>query len=163
MATRAKYQRQAPEKEDIQDKLDTDILVKKSDTYGKYISRALTLFFGEGKKFVTIKAAERLIDRALWVAEVLKRKVGDLHQIIEIKEKKIVDVYLPKEEGLLKVEKERYLTLIEVTLTLEPTAQQKKSTGYQKPIKPEGEFLTKESWQKGEKEREVKREACDVM
>ncbi len=147
MATRAKYQRQPAEKEDLEGKLDTDILMRKSDTYGKYIARALTLYFAEGKKFVTIKAAERLIDRALWVAEVLKRKVANLHQIIEIKEKKIVDVFLPKEEGLLKVEKERFLTLIEITLTLEPTAEQKKQPGYQQPIKADGaEFLTKESW-----------------
>jgi len=41
----------------------------------------LTLFFGEGKSFVTVKAADRLMDKALWVAEILKRKVGGLHQI----------------------------------------------------------------------------------
>jgi DNA-binding protein len=51
---------------------------------GKYVSRALTLFFGEGKNFVTIKAAERLMDRALWVAEVLRRKVEGLHQIVHV-------------------------------------------------------------------------------
>ena len=42
---------------------------------GKYISRALTLFFGEDKSSVTIKAAERVIEKAFWVAEVLKTKV----------------------------------------------------------------------------------------
>ena len=56
---------------------------------GRYIARGLTLFFGEDKQSVTIKAAERLIERALWVAEVLRRKVPDLHQIIAITEKKI--------------------------------------------------------------------------
>jgi hypothetical protein len=35
---------------------------------GRYVARGLTLLFGEDKPFVTIKAAERLIDRALWVA-----------------------------------------------------------------------------------------------
>jgi hypothetical protein len=35
---------------------------------GRYVGRGLTLLFGEDKPFVTIKAAERLIDRALWVA-----------------------------------------------------------------------------------------------
>ena len=63
---------------------------------GKYITRALTLFFGEDKNFVTIKAAERLIDRALWVAEVVRRKVPGLHQVNEISEKEIVDVFEPK-------------------------------------------------------------------
>ena len=88
---------------------------------GKYISRALTLFFGEEKKFVTIKAAERVIERAFWVAEVLKTKVPNLHQITTISEKKVVDIYQPKEEGLLTVEKPRYLTIVEVVLTISPT------------------------------------------
>lgn len=111
---------------------------------GRYVTRALTLFFGEGKAFVTIKAADRLIDRALWVAEVVKRRVAGLHQITEIKEREVVDVYEPREEGLLKVEKKRFLTIIEVTLTKEPTAEQKKSPGYQAPLELKNEdYLTK--------------------
>lgn len=102
---------------------------------GRYISRGLTLFFGEDKSSITIKAAERLIERALWVAEVLRRKVPDLHQIITITEKKIVDVYMPREEGLVKVEQERFLTIIEVTLTRTPTEEQRKAAGYQAPLK----------------------------
>lgn len=85
MATRSKYNRVRQE-EKKEDKPDTDIIMKFSPTYGnsfiylgRYVTRALTLFFGEGKSFVTIKAADRLMDRALWVAEVLKRKVADLH------------------------------------------------------------------------------------
>lgn len=61
---------------------------------------------------------------------------------------------MPKEEGLLKVEKERYLTVIEVVLTRKPTEEQKKSIGYQAPLKGvQGDFLTKDSWERGEKER----------
>jgi len=116
--------------------------MKSSPTYGKsliylgrYIGRGLTLFFGEDKQFVVVKAAERLIEKALWVAEVLRRKVPDLHQIINITEKKIVDVYMPKEEGLVEVKQERFLTIIEVTLTKNPTEEQKKAPGYQAPLK----------------------------
>lgn len=75
------------------------------------------MFFGEGKSFVKVIAADRLIEKALWVAEVIKRRVEGLHQITEITEKEIVDVYEPKEEGLLRVEQKRYLTVVEVTLT----------------------------------------------
>lgn len=57
------------------------------------------------------------MDRALWVAEVIKRRVPGLHQITEIKEREIVDVYEPREEGLVRVEQKRFLTIIEVTLT----------------------------------------------
>lgn len=74
MATRAKYTRLRQE-DKKEEKPDTDILMRFSPSYGKslfyigrYISRALTLFFGEGKSFVTVKAADRLMDRALWVA-----------------------------------------------------------------------------------------------
>ena len=114
---------------------------------GKYISRALTLFFGEEKKFVTIKAAERVIERAFWVAEVLKTKVPNLHQITTISEKKVVDIYQPKEEGLVTVEKPRYLTIVEVVLTINPTPEQKSSKGYQPPIKgDESQLLDKKKW-----------------
>ena len=66
---------------------------------------------------------------------------------------------MPREEGLLKVEKERYLTIVEVVLTRKPTEEQKKAAGYQAPLKDiEGEFLTKESWERGEKERAERRE-----
>ena len=122
------------------------------------MSRALTLFFGEGKKFVTIKAAERLMDKALWVAEVLRRKVEGLHQIVNVTEKKIVDVYEPLEEGLVNVTEERFLTVLEVTLTLEPTADQKKHPGYHTPLTIKGDFLTKDSWAEREKQRGERRE-----
>ena len=76
------------------------------------MSRALNLFFGEDKSFVTIKAAEKVSDKALWVAEVVKRRVEGLHQINNITEREIVDIYEPKEEGLLRVEQRRYLTIL---------------------------------------------------
>lgn len=141
------------------DKPDTDIIMQRSDTYGRYIGRALKLFFEDEKKFVTIRAAERVIERAIWVAEVLKRKVGGLHQVARFTENKIVDVYEPREEGLLKVEVERFLTVIEITLTKEPTAEQRKEPGYQAPLKlDEKDLLTREKWEAEQKEREQRRE-----
>jgi hypothetical protein len=74
----------------------------------------------------------------------VRRRVEGLHQIITITEKKIVDVYEPKEEGLLKVEQSRFLTILEVILTKEPSEAQKKEPGYQPPVKlDESEYLTK--------------------
>jgi len=125
MSTRAKYTR-LPAKSDVAEtKADTDIILKRSPGYGKYIGRALTLFFDEKKTFVVLRAADQIIERAIWVAEVLKRKVGGLHQVTRITEQKIVDVYAPKEEGLLEVKVERFLTVIEIVLTKEPTGSQK--------------------------------------
>jgi len=110
MATRAKYTRAKGNNENNEQKLDTDILMRFSPTYGKifidlgrYVARALTLFFGESKNFVTIKAAEKLMDKALWVAEVVRRKVEGLHMIVNVAERIIVDIWEPKEEGLVTV------------------------------------------------------------
>ena len=66
------------------------------------------------------------MDKSLWVAEVLRRKVEGLHQIVHVSEKKVVDVWEPREEGLVTVHQERFLTVLEVTLTKEPTAEQLK-------------------------------------
>ena len=125
MSTRAKYTRVPTQSEVAENKADTDIILRKSQGYGKYIGRALTLYFDEKKPFVVLRAADRVIDRAIWVAEVLKRKVAGLHQITRLNEQKIVDTYAPKEEGLLQVEVERFLTVIEIVLTKEPTGSQK--------------------------------------
>jgi hypothetical protein len=97
------------------------------------------------------------MDKALWVAEVVRRKVEGLHQIVHVTERKIVDVYEPTEEGLVTVHDERYLTILEVTLTKAPSAEQLKHPGYHTPLKIQGDFLTKESWERGEKERAEKR------
>lgn len=97
------------------------------------------------------------MDRALWVAEIVRRKVAGLHMVINISEKKIVDVWEPREEGLVTVRQERFLTVLEVTLTKSPTAEEKKSAGYHAPLE-KGDFLTKESWEKDEKERAERRE-----
>ena len=101
------------------------------------------------------------MDKALWVSEVLRRKVEGLHQITHIAERKIVDVWEPREEGLLTVREERFLTILEVTLTKNPTPEQLKHPGYQPPLKTEVTYLTKESWERGEQERKERREHRD--
>lgn len=101
------------------------------------------------------------MDKALWVAEVVRRKVEGLHQIVHVTEKKIVDVYEPTEEGLVTVRQERFLTILEVTLTRDPTAEQRKHPGYHAPLAIKSDFLTKESWERGEKERAERRERGD--
>ena len=98
------------------------------------------------------------MDRALWVSEVLRRKVKGLHQIVSITEKKIVDTWEPREEGLVTVKQERFLTILEVTLTKKPTAEQLQHPGYHAPLEIKSDFLTKETWEKDEKERAERRE-----
>ena len=50
------------------------------------------------------------------------------------------------------------MTTIDITLAKQPTAEQKNAIGYQAPIKGEGDFVTKQQWQKGENERKERRE-----
>lgn len=57
MSTRSKYIRQPQKAQEKGEKLDTDIIMKSSDTYGRYVGRALKLFFEEGKKFIVLTAA----------------------------------------------------------------------------------------------------------
>lgn len=97
------------------------------------------------------------MDKALWVAEVVRRKVEGLHMIVNVSERKVIDVWEPKEEGLITVRQERFLTILEVTLTKAPTAEQKKYPGYHVPLDIKADYLTKESWEKGEQERAERR------
>ena len=78
--------------------------------------------------------------------------------IVNVGEKKIVDVWEPRQEGLLTVHQERFLTVLEVTLTKTPTAEERKHPGYHAPLDIKSDFLTKESWEKGEKQRAERRE-----
>ena len=45
MSTRAKYDRVPTKPEEREEKPDTDIILQRSNTYGKYVGRALKLFF----------------------------------------------------------------------------------------------------------------------
>jgi hypothetical protein len=58
MSTRAKYNRLPTKPQDKEEKPETDIILQRSNAYGKYIGRALKLFFEDSKKFVTLRAAE---------------------------------------------------------------------------------------------------------
>lgn len=49
------------------------------------------------------------------------------------------------------------MTILEVTLTKAPTAEEKKHPGYHVPLAEKFNFLTKESWEKGEQERAERR------
>ena len=77
--------------------------------------------------------------------------------IVNVSERKVLDVWEPREEGLLTVRQERFLTILEVTLTRTPTAEQKKQAGYHVPLDIKADYLNKESWQKGEEERAQRR------
>ena len=87
-----------------------------------------------GERFVVLKALGRASQSAISVAEVLKRRIAGLHQINEIANLEIVDVYQPLEEGLEIVEKSRYVSALRIVLSLDELDTN--HVGYQAPIDP---------------------------
>ena len=53
-----------------------------------------------GVRRITLCAMGRAMDRAVHVAEILKRRVGGLHQLTRLESKEVEDEYEPTEEGL---------------------------------------------------------------
>merc|ERR1712173_458401 len=68
-----------------------------------YVSRAAKVFNELEKPQVCIKASGNALTKAVTLAEVVKRRFKDLHQITTLGSTQIVDEYEPLEEGLDKV------------------------------------------------------------
>jgi ribonuclease P/MRP protein subunit RPP25 len=65
-------------------------------------------------------------------AEILKRRVADIHQTTEISSMTIVDTWEPNEEGLDTIETTRRVSVITITLSKEPLDTD--HIGYQPPL-----------------------------
>lgn len=68
-------------------------------------------------------------------AEILKRRIGGLHQNTEIGSVDITDTWEPKEEGLNTLELTRHVSVITITLSSEPLDSS--TPGYQPPVPEE--------------------------
>merc|ERR1719495_1642010 len=93
----------------------------------------------EPLKFDTIllKATGRAINKAVTTAEVVKRRIPDLHQVTSLDTLEITDVWEPTEQGLKEVETKRRVASITITLSRDKDAIDKAegaSFGYQQPI-----------------------------
>jgi len=93
----------------------------------------------EPLKFDTIllKATGRAINKAVTTAEVVKRRIPDLHQVTSLDTLEITDVWEPTEQGLKEVETKRRVASITITLSRDKEAIDKAegaSFGYQQPI-----------------------------
>lgn len=100
-----------------------------------YISYAMNLF-ANGSEKVVLKAMGRAINKAVTIAEILKRKLP-LHQVNCLTSSEIVDVFEPLEEGLDVVESKRYVSCMTITLSTTDTCIDKTSIGYQPPLSDE--------------------------
>lgn len=100
-----------------------------------YISYSMTLL-NEGSSEISLKAMGRAINKAVTIAEILKRKMP-LHQITALSSSEIIDVFEPLEEGLDVVESKRYVSCITITLSTTGAGMNFDDIGYQPPLPSE--------------------------
>eukprot|EP00250_Pteridium_aquilinum_P033686 c6091_g1_i1 orf=104-757(+) len=96
-----------------------------------YISYATTLLQEKRVSEIVLKAMGRAINKAVMLAEIIKKRMEGLHQNISIGSLDITDVWEPLEEGLVPVETTRHVSMIAITLSKK--ALDASSSGYQPP------------------------------
>eukprot|EP00268_Persea_americana_P011129 TRINITY_DN1465_c0_g2_i3.p1 TRINITY_DN1465_c0_g2~~TRINITY_DN1465_c0_g2_i3.p1 ORF type:complete len:183 (+),score=31.46 TRINITY_DN1465_c0_g2_i3:314-862(+) len=97
-----------------------------------YITYATTLLQEKGLDEIVLKAMGRAINKTVMIAELIKRRIAGLHQNTSIASTDITDMWEPLEEGLLRLETTRHVSMI--TITLSKKELDASSTGYQSPI-----------------------------
>ncbi|TYZ61243.1 hypothetical protein PybrP1_006058 [[Pythium] brassicae (nom. inval.)] len=112
-----------------------EIRITQQGNVRSYISYANGLFAEKHERGVVLKAMGNAISKAVTVAEILKHRVANLHQITQISSIETVDVYEPLEEGLDRIETKRHIPSIAIQLSLDPL--NKDDPGYQSPIPAE--------------------------
>uniref|UniRef100_A0A0E0R4P5 DNA/RNA-binding protein Alba-like domain-containing protein n=1 Tax=Oryza rufipogon TaxID=4529 RepID=A0A0E0R4P5_ORYRU len=100
-----------------------------------YISYGMSLLEENGHDEIVIKAMGRAINKTVMVVELIKRRIGGLHQITSTESIDITDTWEPLEEGLLPLETTRHVSMIAITLSKK--ALDTLSPGYQPPIPAE--------------------------
>lgn len=81
---------------------------------------------------ITLKAMGRAIHKTVLIAEIIKRRFPNLHQVTQIDSTLIPETYYPKEEGLEPVKTTRNVSSILITLyTKGPDPN---TIGYQAPL-----------------------------
>jgi len=101
-----------------------------------YISYAITLLQDKGANEIVLKAMGRAINKAVTIAEILKRKMP-LHQVTYLTSSEIVDLFEPLEEGLDVVESKRYVSCMSITLSKTGAGMDSFDIGYQPPLEEE--------------------------
>ena len=81
---------------------ENEIRVTSKGQIKKYLGYALRVLTKTDSKNLNIRATGNAIVKALILIEIVKRRVGGLHQINEITSTEIEDEYEPQVEGLEK-------------------------------------------------------------
>jgi ribonucleases P/MRP protein subunit RPP25 len=80
-----------------------------------------------------LKAMGRAINKAVTIAEILKRKMP-LHQVNSLNSVEMIDVFEPLEEGLDTVKSRRYVSCMKITLSKTIEGVDPNDIGYQPPL-----------------------------
>ena len=112
---------------------ENEIRVTSKGQIKKYLGYALRVLTKTEGRFdeLVIRATGNAIVKALILIEIVKRRVGDLHQINDITSAEIVDEYEPQVEGLEKIEQKRRVTCLDCKLSKVPLDET--HVGYQPP------------------------------
>lgn len=87
----------------------------------------------EGSNSITLKAMGRAINKAVTIAEILKRKMP-LHQITSLSSCEMIDVFEPLEEGLDTVTSRRFVSCMKIVLSRDGSGIDPSNIGYQPPL-----------------------------
>eukprot|EP01017_Pseudomicrothorax_dubius_P034248 TRINITY_DN4673_c0_g1_i1.p1 TRINITY_DN4673_c0_g1~~TRINITY_DN4673_c0_g1_i1.p1 ORF type:complete len:313 (+),score=121.39 TRINITY_DN4673_c0_g1_i1:22-960(+) len=136
-STTDKYERVKRARGEEEKAPENEIRVMAERKVSTYIKYALDLLKTKNADTVIVKASGNAIPRACLMAEIIRRRVKGLHQIIEVKSTKVVDVYEPLEEGLDTVTVERNLTVFEIRITKNVDEAAKQHMGYHPPLPDE--------------------------
>jgi len=108
------YQKVQKKKENT---AENEIRVAVSGSVSSYLGYAFRILNKSEYKSLTIRATGNAIVKALILIELVKRRIGNLHQLNKIHSMVITDVYKPKVEGLEPIEQPRRVTALDCVLS----------------------------------------------
>lgn len=108
------------------------VWIKKQGKPRGYISYSMNLF-EEGAQTIMLKAMGRAINKAVTIAEILKRKIP-LYQVNRLTASEIIEVFEPLEEGLDVIESKRYVSCMTIQLSISNEGIDENNIGYQPPL-----------------------------
>ena len=97
-----------------------------------YLGYAFRILNKSEHRSLTIRATGNAITKALILIELVKRRIGDLHQLNTIHSMVIEDEFKPKEEGMQNVKQVRRVTALDCVLSKDELDSTQ--VGYQEPV-----------------------------
>ena len=112
------------------------MFIKRQTNVQKCVAYCIDLMYNKQYPYVKLSAISHNMDKAVFIAEQLKRKVKNLHQINELETFHFTEVWTPKEEPTderFKFKINKFSTNFEITLT-RVIPKNKNHYGYQIPL-----------------------------